>query len=227
MTPPPILRCFTAADLQAYLRSVTGTASNFTPTNLVNTMILPTHAVDVAGGHHLYTQGAAAVRVPITEYGTAFPLWGMSVKQGQNLGAWVCPTIGAWSYNGAHAFLAVLRMDAEGVGGTFLGTLKGPNRMNPHSGDTVNTYGTDRGWTWSSNGGGRYGHATYGTEGIADQDARVFRTNVDMTIGTTSYVGRGFRVVLYGYDPSTSTRGWASAASVTARRRMGAWRSAR
>lgn len=202
MPPPPILRCFTAADVQRYLRAVAGAPSaSLTPSSMLSTMILPDRAIDTAGGYDLIRQGGSAERVQITEYGVTFPLWGLKVRQGQGQGAWVCPTIGAWSYNGSHAVIAVLRMDAEGVGGTFLGPLKGPNRNNPHSGDG-NTYGTDRGWTWSSNGGGLYGHATYGTEGGGDQDARVFRTNVDMSIGTTSHVGRGFRIVLYGYDPN-------------------------
>jgi hypothetical protein len=204
MTPPAILRCFTAADVQAYLRIVAAAPSaNFTPTNIVNTMITPDRAIDVVGSNHLDRQAGSSARVKITEFGTDFPLWGLSVKQGNYQGAWVCPTIGAWSYNGSQAFLSVERLDVEGIGGTYVGCLKGPNRNQPvGSGGNGTTYGSDRGWTKSSNGGGKKGFAFYGDEGGGDQDARLFRPNSDFAFGTTSLVGAGFRVEIIGWDPN-------------------------
>jgi hypothetical protein len=210
VTPPAILRCHSAASLQAYLRVVTGqAAADFSPANSIHTFNLPDRAVDVVAGNNLYKQNGSCRRAQITEFGTDFPLWGLEVTQGSNQGAWVCPTIGAWSYNGSQAVLMVIKLNAEGVGGTFIGPLKGPNKNNPHSGAGT-TFGTDRGWTLSSNGGGRYGFAFYGDENIVDQDARVFRPNVDMAIGTPSYVGRGYAVMLVGYDPNYGGAGVAA-----------------
>lgn len=204
MAPPPILRCFTAADVQAYLRAVAAAPSaNFTPTNAINTTILADRAVDFVGGNHLDRQAGTSARVQITEYGTEFPLWGLSVRQGYYQGAWVCPTIGAWSYNGSQAFLSVERLDVVGVGGTYVGCLCGPNKnqLVGHGGDG-NTYGSDRGWTKSSNGGGTKGFAFYGDEGGGDQDARLFRPNSDFSNVTSSLVGVGFRVEIVGWDPN-------------------------
>lgn len=202
MAPPAILRCFTAADVQAYLRIVTGaSAANFLPTNILNTVVLSDQARDAVGGNHLVSQGSSAQRVRITEFGTEFPLWGLAAKQSPLRGAWVCPNVGAWSYNGSYAFLSVERLDAVGVGGYGMGCLKGPNKNQPPAhGGNGNTYGSDRGWGKSSNGGGLKGFGAYGTENIADQDARVFRPNTDFNTGTASLVGAGFRCEIFGYD---------------------------
>jgi hypothetical protein len=211
VAPPRILRCNTGGQLQAYLRDVTRAGRNFTPTNSIHTRTLAGRAVDVVSGNDLYKQNGSCRRVQVTEFGTDFPLWGLEVTQGSGQGAWVCPTIGAWSYNGSQAVLMVIKLNAEGIGGTFIGPLKGPNRNNPHSG-AGSTFGTDRGWTLSSNGGGRYGFAFYGDENLPanEQDDRVFRPNVDMDIGSPSYVGRGYVVMLVGYDPNYGGAGVAA-----------------
>lgn len=201
MPPPAILTQFTAADVARYLRAITGTALNFSPTNLLNTMITPDRAIDVVSGNDLHRQAGSCRREQVTDFGTAFPLWAMRVYQGQSQGAWICPTVGAWSTAGSQAVITVERLDAEGLGGTYIGPLKGPNRNNPHTSDG-NTYGTDRGWTKSSNGGGRKGFAFYGTEGLGDQDARLFRPNTDFSHVTSSLVGVGWRVEIVGWDPN-------------------------
>lgn len=207
MAPPPyILTTHSAAGVQDAYRTAAGLPSaDFLPINAVGTHATAERWIDFAGGDHLYRQPGTCERVAIYTSSGA-PLWGWRIRQGQRQGGLVCPTVGRWSSAGTQAAVVILSLSASGFGGTFIGPLRGPNRNNPHSGNG-NTYGADRGWTLSSNGDGLYGFAFYGTEGIADQDARVFRPNVDMTIGTASNVDRGFRILIAGYSPDLGGAG--------------------
>lgn len=203
MPPPAILTQFTGADVQRYLRAIcSAPTADFSPTNLLNTAILPDRAIDAIAGNDLHRQAGSCRRERVTEFGTEFPLWAMRVCQGQNQGAWVCSTIGAWSSPGSQAVITVERLDAEGIGGTYIGPLCGPNKNNPHSGDGNINYGSDRSWTKSSNGGGRKGFSFYGTENLADQNARLFRPNTDFSHASASLVGVGWRVEIIGWDPN-------------------------
>ena len=201
MPPPAILTQFTAADVQRYLRTITAaSAADFSPTNLLGTMVTPDLAIDVIAGNSLVRQPGTCRRVQITEFGTEFPLWGLSTTMGVWQGAWVCPTIGAWSSSGSQALLTVERLDVTGIGGYYLGCLRGPNANNPFGNGT--TYGTDRGLAKASHGLGLKGCVMYGDEGGGDQDARLFRPNIDQSHLTTSLVGAGFKVEITGYDPN-------------------------
>ena len=82
MAIPPLLYQFAPANVRDYLRSITGAPSAaFTPQNLMNTMIANGIAYDAGAGYHLRSQGGSARRVQITDYGTAFALWGIETVQ--------------------------------------------------------------------------------------------------------------------------------------------------
>lgn len=185
------------------MQRASGAAVNFAPTNAYSTLLLPDKWIDIAGGAHLIRQPGRVRRVRVTEFGTEFALWGAEIVSGVRQGAFVCPTVGAVSSPGTQAALYVTKTTSAGIGGYYIGCLRGPNKNQPlaHGGTPGMTWGTDRGWGVSSNDGGKEGFGAYGTENLADQDARVFRPNTDEATNTTSRVGRGFRVGLFGYDP--------------------------
>ena len=209
MPPPALLLQHTGANLRDYLRAITATALDFSPTEMINTMVTPDRAVNAISANHLLRQPGSARRHLITEFGTEFALWGLYVEQwvsgSAGQGAWVCPTVGAWSGAGSQAVITVMRLDREGIGGYFLGCLKGPHPGAPFNPLNLNL-GTYRGLALASHGGGQLGMVGYGDEGLGDQSARLYRPNLDQNAATPSRVG-GFRITIHGYDPNLGGAG--------------------
>lgn len=196
---PPILACWTAADVQTIFRAVASQpALDFAPDHLLGPMICNGVWRDLIGDWHMYTEGGDATRV-LTSY-TGAPRWAVSTVHASRW-AFVARTLGHWSLLPDEVILMIASCTRTGEGGYYAGNLRGPwSGQLLEQGGNGNTYGTDCGWALSFNGtpGGNTG---IGFANYSDT-SRTSPNSDTASNGTSNVEGLGYLPFFLGNDAS-------------------------
>lgn len=199
---PTILRAASAAAIDRLFKQIVGLGLDFAPDHLVGPDVRRGVAYDVVGDWHLHSEGGSARRVA-TSYGAgSFRRHALASTHLDHV-AWASRTIGHWSLLLDEVLLFLFEASAHGGGGYLTGNLRGPCAAQlPGQGGNGNTYGTDRGWAISLNGGsgplggGGIGFGNYSTTSVTSP-------NTDTASdGTANTIGIGYLPFFLGNDAS-------------------------
>lgn len=211
MARPPILRCRTAAAVQALFRAYAAQpALDFAPGHLVGPDVRGGVAYDMIGDWHFTSEGGLA-RAVSSGYGAGRALRTHHL----DVRAWVAPLL-SWPLEGDDVIFFIVQVVTTGGGGGWMGNLRGPRAGNPHTpggppGDWNGAVKLDQGWGVSLNGtpGGIVGDPHRSNIGFANYYAHageaVFSgtANIDTANdGSSNVVGQGFLPFFLGNDAS-------------------------